>query len=122
METHNFMRKVIKHFLLNTLIVILPLAGLYVYAEIAFKENKKKEHPTDVGLGIAIFLFFILISLFIFFIVDTIKQYRRKEYKLMAISILFISLFTVPILNIHCLMGGDIFFCDMLIAFMKSYF
>ncbi len=35
--------------------VTIPLLLLYMYAQIAFKANREKEHPTDVGMGIVVY-------------------------------------------------------------------
>lgn len=116
------MQKIIKHITIQLLIIIIPLGGLYLFAQHIFAENRNREHPTDAGLGIAILLFFILIVLFIYFIVNTFIKYRKREYKLLTINCVFILIFTLPILNIHCLMGGKLFFCDDFLNFIDELF
>ncbi len=116
------MKKIGIHLLKKILFITIPFGGLYIFAQMAFEENRKSRHPKDVGLGIAILLFLILLILFIIFFIDAIKQYKKKEYKLMGITIFFLLLFSIPILKIHCLMGGDTFFCDTLISTTKGWF
>lgn len=110
------MKKVIRnfnHFLIRLLIVVIPLTAIYFFAKLAFEENRRKEHPTDVGLGIAIISFNVFIILFIGFLVEFIKRIKKKQYDIALIDVLFLLLFFVPILYIHCQMGGCCnFFCD----------
>ena len=96
----------LKCFLKRLSIVSVPLLGLYYYSEIAFEANRQKEHPTDVGLGIAIFLFFILFFLFLGFIMDTILRIIKKEHKTVLINVIFLLPFLFLILYIATLFGG----------------
>lgn len=116
------MNRIIKHIAKQLLIISIPLGGLYLFAQHAFAENRKREHPTDVGLGIAILLFLILIALFIYFTINSIIKYRKREYKPLIINCVFLTIFTIPILNIHCLMGSELFFCDELLNFTNELF
>jgi purine-cytosine permease-like protein len=84
--------------LIRFLIVAVPLLLLYFYAQMAFKANRQREHPTDAGLGIAFLLVFILTALFIGFVADFIKCLRRKQYQTVWIDFGFLLLFTIPIL------------------------
>lgn len=115
--------KIIKPFLIRLLIVIIPLATLYFYAEIAFEANRKREHPTDVGLGIAFLLMFILLILFIGFLTDFIIRLRKKEHKIAIFDISFLSLFLFHILYFGCLMGSNCedCFCNHIINLGKWY-
>ncbi len=115
------MKKIVKHFIKKLLLILLPLGGLYILAQISFEENRQSKHPVDAGLGIAILLFFILLILFVIFFIDAIKQYKKKEYELMGITIFFLLLFAIPILKILCLMRGGGFFCDTLLRFTKGW-
>ena len=96
----------LKCFLKRLSIVSVPLLGLYYYSEIAFEAHRQKEHPTDVGLGIAIFLFFILFFLFLGFIMDTILRIIKKEHKTVLINVIFLLPFLFLILYIATLFGG----------------
>jgi len=110
-------KRVVIYFIKRVFIIASPLACLFFYAENAFAENQKKEHPTDVGLGIAILLFFILSILVVIFLADVLKHFKQREFVLLAIDVFFLILLYIPILNIHCLMGGDFFFCEALLSF-----
>ena len=68
----------LKNFLIRLFVVIVPILGLYYYSEIAFEANRNREHRTDVGLGMAIFLFFILFFLFVGFTIDIIIRFVKK--------------------------------------------
>lgn len=107
--------KLIKPIFIRFLIVTVPLSILYFYAQMAFKANRQREHPTDAGLGIAFLLVFILLALAIGFVADLIKCLRRKQYKTAWIDFGFLLLFTVPILYIGCLMASRDCFCGWLI-------
>lgn len=82
--------KIFKFFLKRLLIVTIPLLGLYYYSELAFEANRQKEHPTDVGLGIAVYLFIILFIIFLVFTIDTINRLLKKEYKTLMINMVFL--------------------------------
>jgi membrane protease YdiL (CAAX protease family) len=105
----------IKPFIIRLLFVAVPLLLLYFYAQMAFEANRHKEHPTDAGLGIAILLVFILIVLFIGFLVDFIKNLRRKQYKIAGFDFCLLLLFTIPVIYIGCLMTSRDCFCGWLI-------
>ncbi len=107
--------KLTKPLLIRFLIVALPLLALYGFAQMAFRENRVKEHPTDVGLGIAVLLVFILLVLFFGFIVDVIIRIKRRQKSLALIDSVFLLLFTVPILYIVCLIASRDCFCKWLI-------
>ena len=102
--------EIFKKFLKRLLIVAIPLLGLYYFSELEFEANRQKEHPTDVGLGIAIFLFFILFFLFLGFAIDTIVRIVKKEHKTVLINIIFILPFLFLILFIATLMSGGPFY------------
>ncbi|MBO6200927.1 MAG: hypothetical protein J6N74_04830 [Chryseobacterium sp.] len=104
-----------KAFLLRLLIVAIPLLVLYFYAEIAFEANRKKEHPTDAGLGIVVLLAFILIILFGGFLIDLLVRLSRKEYKIALINVPFLIPFVIFIIYIACLMASRECFCGWLI-------
>ncbi|WP_316847186.1 hypothetical protein [Pedobacter psychrodurus] len=88
----------IKHVVMRIAIVGIPLLGWYVYSEIAYQANRMKEHPTDVGLGMAILLTLILFFLFVGFVIDLIVRIRNKQKQIANIDLVFIVLFAVPIL------------------------
>jgi hypothetical protein len=98
--------KILKSFLKRLCIVSSPILGLYYYSEIAFEANRQKEHPTDVGLGIAIFLLIILFFLFLGLTIDTIIRGLKKEYKIVMINVIFLLPFTILILYIGTLFYG----------------
>ncbi|WP_075343365.1 hypothetical protein [Tenacibaculum agarivorans] len=110
------MKKLILYVIRKLLVIVIPLLCLYVYAQLVFAENHKKEHPTDVGLGIAIVLFFILSILVVIFLADVLKHFKQREFVLLAIDVFFLILLCIPVLNIDCLMGGDFFFCEELLS------
>jgi hypothetical protein len=89
---------IIKPLALRIAIVAIPLFGWYVYSEIAYQANRMKEHPTDVGLGMAILLTMILFFLFIGFLIDLIVRIRNKQKQIANIDLVFIVLFAVPTL------------------------
>lgn len=97
---------ILKNFLIRLLLIALPLIGFYFYSEMAFEANRQKEHPTDVGLGIALLLFFILVLISIGLTVDLIVRIKRKQYKTALTDIPFLMLFSIPILYINCQMGS----------------
>jgi len=94
------------HFIKRVLIVAIPLVCLYFFSMYSIAENNKKLHKGDVGLGLAILLFFILAILLIGFIIDLIYRLRRKQYKIAWTNVPFLLLFLIPISYIHCQMGG----------------
>jgi len=105
-----------RHLLLRLVIVTIPLLVLYFFSELAFKVNRQKVHPTDVGLGIALLLAFVLIILFIGFIADLIIRLRKKQYPIAIMNIPFLLAFSAPILNIVCLMTSRGCFCSWIIT------
>ncbi|MDN3691787.1 hypothetical protein QWZ06_05735 [Chryseobacterium tructae] len=107
--------KILKPFLKRLLVTAIPLICLYIFAEIAFQNNRKKEHPTDVGLGIALLLTFILFSLFIGFMTDFIIRLRKKEYKTALIDLPFLLCFIIPALYLSCLWSGGDGFCNWML-------
>ncbi|MEN7550061.1 hypothetical protein AAG747_19215 [Rapidithrix thailandica] len=111
---------IIKFFLVRLLIVILPLVVLYFAFEAGVEANNQKEHKTDVGLGFAILLFFIFIILTVGFVIDFIKNLYKKHYDIALIDIPFLLVFLIPIIYIHCQMGGCCEgFCDWYINFLN---
>ena len=98
--------EIFKSFLKRLLIVAIPLLGLYYFSELAFESNRQKEHPTDVGLGIAIFLFFILFLLFLGFFIDTIIRIVKKDHKTILINVIFLLPFLILILYFGTLFSG----------------
>ena len=107
--------KLLKAFLIRLSIVAIPLLALYFYAEIAFQANRKKEHPTDVGLGMVILLAFILIILLVGFLTDSVVRLSRKEYKIALINLPFLIPFAIFIIYISCLMASRECLCGWLI-------
>jgi len=107
--------KIIKPIFIRFLIVAVPLLILYFYAQMAFKANRQRAHPTDAGLGIAFLLVFILVALFIGFVADFVKSLGRKQYRNAWIDFCFLLLFTIPVLYIGCLMASRDCFCGWLI-------
>jgi len=89
---------IIKHLVLRVAIVAFPMFVWYVYSEYAYKANRMKEHPTDVGLGMAILLTLILFFLFIGFLIDFVVRMQNKQRQIANIDLVFIVLFAVPIL------------------------
>jgi len=108
------MKKIALHIASRLLIVALPLTALYFFAQMAFEENRRKEHPTDAGLGIAILLALLLIVLFIGFLSDALYRMYKKDYAIALTNLPFLLLFSIPILYISCKMGTycEDCFCD----------
>ena len=96
----------LKNFCIRLFIVVIPLLGLYFLAEMSFEANRKKEHPTDVGLGIAIILFFVLFTLFVGFVIDTIYRIIKKEHKIVMVNVIFLLPFLFFILYLVTLFSG----------------
>ncbi|KAA0127399.1 hypothetical protein FY557_13570 [Chryseobacterium sp. SN22] len=92
--------KFIKNFLIRLLIIGTPLLVLYGYSQAVFEANRKKEHPTDAGLGIAYLLFIILALMITGLITDLIIRIRNKQYAAAASDLPFIILFLIPVLYI----------------------
>lgn len=107
--------KLNKPILTRLLIVAVPLLGLYGFAQMAFRANRLKEHPTDAGLGIAFLLVFILLILFFGFVVDVILRIKRKQRSLALIDAVFLLLFMIPVLYIGCLIASRDCLCKWLI-------
>ena len=114
--------KLLKSFCIRFLIISIPLAGLYFFAQTAFENNRKSEHPTDVGLGVAILFAFILIILFGGFFIDLIVKITKKQYDVAFLNTLFLLLFSLPILYISCRMSSycESCFCSWIIDVFKD--
>ncbi|MBL4746292.1 MAG: hypothetical protein JKY08_07975 [Flavobacteriaceae bacterium] len=113
---------VIKKILLRIVIVVFPLTILYVGFQMASEANSRKEHPTDVGLGYAIMLFFVFLILVIGFIIDLIKSIKNRHYKTAIIDIHFLLLFSIPIIYLHCKMGSycEECFCNGIVNYLDN--
>lgn len=107
--------KTLKHFLIRLLIILVPLVGSYFYAQIAFEENRQREHRTDAGFGIAFLLIFFLFILFVGFLFDFIIKLRTKQFKIVWIDLSFLLIFTIPIMYLVCLMTSRDCFCSWII-------
>ena len=114
--------KILQKFLVRILIAGVPLIGLYFYSKIAFEANTKREHPTDVGLGIGFLLFAILVLMSFGFIVDFIIRIKNKQYETSLINIPFLIIFSFPILYIKCQMSSYCkdCFCSWIIEIIKK--
>ncbi|MDR2235894.1 MAG: hypothetical protein LBE92_07200 [Chryseobacterium sp.] len=106
--------KIVKPFLIRLLITAIPLIVIWFWADMAFKANRQKEHPTDVGLGMAVVLFFVLAALLFGFITDCIARLIKKDYKTALIDLPFLIFFLLPILYLNCLWSGGGDFCEWL--------
>ncbi|MGE8554219.1 MAG: hypothetical protein ACN6OB_09870 [Chryseobacterium jejuense] len=112
--------KTLKLFLKRLLITVVPLISLYIFAQIAFQNNREREHPTDAGLGIAFLLTFILFSLFVGFMVDFIIRIKKKEYKTALVDLPFLLCFIIPALYLACLWGGGDGFCGWMLDSIRD--
>ncbi|BAP32950.1 uncharacterized protein CHSO_3913 [Chryseobacterium sp. StRB126] len=112
--------KILTLFLKRLLITAIPLVCLFIFAEVAFQNNRKKEHPTDVGLGIMLLLAFILIILFIGFMADFIIRLRKKEYQTALTDLPFLLCFFIPALYISCLWTGGDGFCSWVLDSVRN--
>jgi hypothetical protein len=115
--------EMLKNFLKRLLITGLPLLGLYLFAQISFKANRRSEHPVDAGLGIALLLFVILFILSVGLIIDFVIRIKSKQYKIAVTNVPFLLLFLFPIFYIKCQMGGycEDCFCSWLIETVKHF-
>ncbi|REC44498.1 hypothetical protein [Chryseobacterium sp. 5_R23647] len=104
--------KITKHIIIRILAVAIPLLLLYFYSEMAFEANRQREHRTDVGLGIAFLLVFVLIILMVGFITDSIIRIYKKEYSIALINVPFLLLFLIPVLYISCQFSSEAFYCQ----------
>lgn len=104
--------KITKHIIIRILAVAIPLLLLYFYSEMAFEANRQREHRTDVGLGIAFLLVFVLIILMIGFITDSIIRIYKKQYSIALINVPFLLLFLIPVLYISCQFSSEAFYCQ----------
>jgi len=107
--------KTLKPFLIRFLTVAVPLLGIYIFAQIAANANRGREHPTDVGLGIAFLSVFTFLVLFVGFTVDLVIRVRRKQHSQVWMDSFFLFLFTIPIAYIICLITSRDCFCKWLI-------
>lgn len=107
--------KLLKAFLVRLFCATIPLLAIYAYAEMAFRANRKSEHPTDVGLGIAMLLTLVATALFIGFLVDLVKKLRLKDYKTALIDVAFLIPFVLVITYIVCQMTSRECLCGWLI-------
>lgn len=113
---------IFKQFLRRLLIVFMPLFCFYLVSLHSIAENSKKIHRGDVGLGLAVLLFFILAVLLIGFCIDFIYRIRKKQYKIALTDVPFLLLFIIPFLYIHCQMGGCCAnFCEWYVDLFKSF-
>ncbi|KPE51038.1 hypothetical protein [Chryseobacterium indologenes] len=112
--------KTINHLLIRLLITAIPLIGLYFWAEMAFRANREKEHPTDVGMGVALMLIFVLSALFFGFITDFITRLVKKDYRVALTDVPFLLAFIVPILYLSCLWSDGDGFCKCLTTTMDK--
>lgn len=99
-------KNIVKKVLLRLLIVAVPLIVWYFIFQSGIEANNLKEHKTDVGLGFAILLFFILLIFAIGFSIDFIKSIYKKQFETVIIDAPFLLFFLIPVLYIHCQMGG----------------
>ena len=103
--------KITKHIVIRILAVAIPLLLLYFYSEMAIEANRQREHRTDVGLGIAFMLAFVLIILMVGFITDSIVRIFKKQYSIALINVPFLLLFLIPVLYISCKFSCEVFYC-----------
>lgn len=104
--------KITIHIIIRILAVVIPLLLLYFYSEMAFEANRQREHRTDVGLGIAFLLVFVLIILMVGFITDSIIRIYKKQYSIVLINVPFLLLFLIPVLYISCQFSSEAFYCQ----------
>ncbi|AZB29118.1 hypothetical protein [Chryseobacterium balustinum] len=104
--------KITKHIIIRILAVAVPLLLLYFYSEMAFEANRQREHRTDVGLGIAFLVVFVLIILLVGFITDSIIRIYKKQYSIAMINVPFLLLFLIPVLYISCQFSSEAFYCQ----------
>jgi Na+-driven multidrug efflux pump len=115
-------KKFIVQILIRVFLVCSSLFLLYLYAERVFAHNRMREHPVDAGLGIALLLFFVVLILFIGFFIDAIYIAYKKEYFIIFVNMLFMAVFSLPMLYINCQMEDycESCFCSNLIEWVKK--
>lgn len=113
---------ILKNFLIRLVIIAIPLLGWYFWSEYAFEVNRNKEHPTDVGLGMALVICFLLIVMCVGLLIDFIVRIKNKQYQIAITNIPFLLLFSIPILYINCQFGSycEDCFCSWFIEFVKN--
>ncbi|ALN63522.1 hypothetical protein GLA29479_2656 [Lysobacter antibioticus] len=82
---------------LRVFLASAPLAGLYLYAQYAFGQARAQEHRGDTGLGIAILLAIVCVSLILSFLVDLMVQIARKRIAASMTSLLILAVLCVPL-------------------------
>ncbi|MFV0539822.1 MAG: hypothetical protein ACK5MZ_01110 [Aestuariibaculum sp.] len=70
----------IRHFLARLLIFAILCLVVYLFAQNAIETNSRKVHRGDVGLGIAILIFNVLLVMGITLLIDIIYRIRKKQY------------------------------------------
>ena len=101
------MKKIAKPFFIRLLLVAIPMGALYLFAQMAFEENRHKEHPTDVGLGIAMLLGVFSLVFFIAFLVDISVRIYKKQYAVAWTNLPFLLLCSTVLLYIGCNMSSS---------------
>ncbi|WP_051884879.1 hypothetical protein [Lysobacter antibioticus] len=82
---------------LRVFLASTPLVALYAYAQYAFAQAREQEHRGDTGLGIAILLAFVCVTLIVSFLVDLIVQIARKRIAASTTSLLILAVLCVPL-------------------------
>ena len=82
---------------LRVFLASAPLVALYAYAQYAFAQAREQEHRGDTGLGIAILLAFVCVTLILSFLVDLIVQIARKRIAASTTSLLILAVLCVPL-------------------------
>ena len=88
--------KTSRQIIIRILVVAIPLLLLYFYSEMAIEENRKREHRTDVGLGIAILFGFTMFVLLVGFFIDFVSRIVKKQYQMVFIDSIFLIILLIP--------------------------
>ncbi|WP_300673340.1 hypothetical protein [Soonwooa sp.] len=116
------MKPLLKSFLKRLLLIVIPLVALYFYAQMAFKHNMEREHPTDVGLGIAFLATGLLLVLLLIFLFDIFKKLKVKNYNIVKIDAFFLLFLSAPIAYLICQITSRDCFCTAVINIGDSIF
>lgn len=93
------MKKILKHFIKKSLLIIITVLTVYFFNQILGEENRGRIASRDTGFETVFLLYFTIVFLFIFFAFDVFKQYQEKEKGLLIISCLFLILIIISLFN-----------------------
>ena len=104
-----------KAFLLRLLLYVIPIIGLYLFAQLAIEDSRQQEHRTDVGFGIVVVSAMVLAFMSACLVADMLARIVKKEYKIALMDLLFLLPSIIFVIYIGCLMASRECFCGWLI-------